>query len=98
MPAAGGGAGCGVLFLGVVLVRLLAELFPLVGVVFLFPGGGVAPCTTGDLLVLNFDPCWTGDTLGGGFDFFLSTVHTVVSSSSSPKYLTPPLIPVLVVG
>ena len=38
--AAGGGAGWGVLFLGVVLVGLRAELFPLVlvGVVCLFPG------------------------------------------------------------
>ena len=84
------------LFLGVILVGLLAELFPLVGVVCLFPGGGVVPCTTGDLLVLDFDPCLAGDTIGGDFDFIFSAVCS--AASSSPKYLTPPLVPLLVVG
>ena len=97
--AAGGGAGWGVLFLGVVLVGLWAELLPLVlvGVVCLFPGGGVVPCLTGDFLVLDFDPCLVGDALGGVFAFFFSTVGSV-DSSSSPKYLTPPLVPLLVLG
>ena len=97
--AAGGGVGWGVLFLGVVVVGLLAELFPLVGVVCLFPGRGVAlvPCPTGDFFVLDFDPCLAGDTLGEVFDFVFSTVRSV-DSSSSPKYLTPPLVPLLVVG
>ena len=77
----------------------MAELFPLVGVVCLFPGGGVVlvPCTTGDFFVLDFDPCLAGDTLGEVFDFFLSTMRSI-ASSSSPKYLTPPLVPLLVVG
>lgn len=96
--ATGGGAGWGVLFLGVVLVGLWAELLPLVlvGVVCLFPGGGVVPCLNGDFFVLDFDPCLVGDALGGVFAFFFSTVGSA-GSSSSPKYLTPPLVPLLVV-
>ena len=53
--------------------------------------------TTGDLLVLDFDPCLARDTIGGDFDFIFSAVYSI-ASSSSPKYLTPPLVPLLVVG
>ena len=97
VAAAGDGAGWGVLFLGLVL-GLLAKLFPLVGVVCLFPEGGVVPCTTGDFLVVDLDSCLAGDTLGEIFDFFFSTLFSCFGSSSSPKYLTPPLVPLLVVG
>ena len=93
-PLVAPGAGWGVLFLGVVVVGLLIELFPLVGVVCLFPGGGVVLCPAGDFLLLVLDSCLVGDTLGEVFGFFLSTLK----SSSSSKYLTPPLVPLLVVG
>ena len=108
----GEGPGCGVLFLGVVplpallVVSLLGvvcvrtgavrALLSLVGVVTALPDGGVVLCPMGDLLLLALETCLDGETFGEGLDFFFSTLKSS-SSTSSSKYLTPPLVPQVVV-
>ena len=84
--------GCGVLFLGVVFLSPLVVVslmgviraclgvlptpLPFVGVVCVLPGGGVAPSSTGDLLVLVLDTFLTGDTFGEDLGFFFSTLKS----------------------